>query len=72
MRVVVSEPGDFSWLVGEELEFVEMSPHSQFMTRRRLEGIIEKMNQHLRESFAGVSFPAEIERLYREALRHVD
>jgi len=64
------ESGDFSWLVGEELRFVEMSPHSQFMTRRRLEGIIERMNQHVREGFKGVSFPKDIQRLYREALGH--
>lgn len=65
-----TEPGDFSWLVGEELGFVEMSPHAQFMTRRRLEGIIERTNRHLREDFAGVSFPSGFQRLYQEILGH--
>ena len=65
-----TEPGDFSWLVGEELGFVEMSPHAQFMTRRRFKGIIEMMNRHLREGFAGVSFPTDFQHLYREILGH--
>jgi hypothetical protein len=60
-------PGDFSWLVSEELGSVPMSPHAQFMTKSRLKGIIEKMNALLREGLHPESVGPDITRLLREA-----
>jgi len=56
-------PNTFGWLVEEELRFVEMSPHCQFLTRQRLEGIVNQMNQYLDTGFENVPLPPGLDRL---------
>jgi len=57
---------DFAWVVDEELRFVEMSSHSQLLTRRRLAGIVERMNVELSGDLLRDPNFREIRRLYSE------
>ncbi len=52
-------PDDFGWLVHEELRHVPFSRHSQYMTRDRLDGIVELVNEHLRTDFQSIPGAAE-------------
>jgi hypothetical protein len=61
-------PNNFGWLVEEELRFVELSAHCQFLTRQRLEGIVNLMNQHLLTDFKNVQLPPGINLLVRELM----
>lgn len=59
---------DFAWLVEEELGHVPMSSQVQFMTRRRLEGIMDLMEQYIQSDFKDVVVPAGFLEQYREVL----
>lgn len=62
-------PGSFGWLVEEELEHVEMSSHCQFLTRDRLEGIVDQMDEYEKAGFQDPMFTPEFDRIYREILQ---
>lgn len=59
--------GDFSWLA-YVLRRVPASSQVQFLTRRRLNGIMELIEQHLHDDFAGISLPPGYLEAYREVL----
>lgn len=61
-------PNYFGWLVEEELRFVEMSPHSQFLTKQRLVGITDLMNDYLRNGFKNAPIPPGLDQLFRDLL----
>jgi len=58
----------FAWLVEEELRFVEISSHCQFLTRQRLEGIVTRVEQYLLTGFENVQLPTALSDLYHELL----
>ena len=58
----------YAWLVEEELRFVEMSPHCQFLTQQRLEGVVNRMNQYLLSDFENAEIPPSFGVLYHELM----
>lgn len=64
-----SSTNAFEWLVQEELNLVELSPHCQFLTRQRLDGIVSLMKHYLATDFENAPIPPGVDDLLRELVR---